>query len=149
MDESGYGVAELQITICQGVAADEGDPGFVKLLSAPAHDLCEYFQVLGTIGRTGDCHGGQRRAAHCVHIAERVGGRDSTEAERIIDNRGEEVERLNERAVCVDPEDTGIIRGRKADEHIGMSPFWYLIQDLDQAGGAQLAGSAGARCHFR
>ena len=88
--------------------------------------------------------GKQGPSAHCVHIAERVGGRDCPKRECVVDDRGKEVHRLNERRFIIQPVDGGIVRGVDADEQVGVTYRWNLPQHLRQVAWTELAGSARA-----
>ena len=47
----------------------------------------------------GDVERGQRRAAHRVDVADRVGRGDATEVVRVVDDRREEVDGLHHRQI--------------------------------------------------
>ena len=57
-------------------------------------------------------------AAHRVDVGERVGGGDPSEVERVIDDRREEVDRLDEREIVAQPVDARVVGGVEADEDV-------------------------------
>ena len=59
-------------------------------------------------------------AAHGIHIAQRIGGGDLAEDVRIVDDGGEEVDRLDERQLRRELIHAGVVGCVKADEHIGI-----------------------------
>jgi hypothetical protein len=61
------------------------------------------------VWKTEDIESGERPASHRVDIGESVGGGDSAEIERVVDNRREEIGGHNQRFGVVDLVDTGII----------------------------------------
>ena len=59
-----------------------------------------------------------RRRAHRVDVGQGVGGRDPAEVERVIDDRGEEVDGLDERQVVAEREHAGVVGAAEADQHV-------------------------------
>ena len=60
----------------------------------------------------------QRRAAHGEDVVERVRRRDPSEERRVVDERREEVDREDERALVVEPVDGRVVRRIEADEEV-------------------------------
>jgi len=63
------------------------------------------------------------------------------EGKGIVDHRRKEVDRLHQRPLLVDAEDTGIGKRDVLREQTGIVKFWYLTQYLGQGLGADLSGS--------
>ena len=61
-----------------------------------------------------------RGGSHRVDVRQRVGGGDPAEVERVIDDRGEEVDRLDDRQVVAEPVDAGVIGGLEPDQDVGV-----------------------------
>jgi len=59
-------------------------------------------------------------AAHGVDVAHRVGGGDGTVVVGVIHHGREEVERLDDRHLVVDPVDGGIVAHLQPDEQVGV-----------------------------
>jgi hypothetical protein len=113
------------------VAASEQPAGRANLRVRGREDLREHLdrQVLGE-GR--DREGEQRRAAHGEDVVERVRRRDRTVVVGLVDDRGEEVEREDDRALVVDAVDRRVVRGREADEQVlGLQGDEALQQRLE------------------
>ena len=64
---------------------------------------------------------GERTAAHRENVGERVGRGDLAVGERVVHDRGEEVDRLHERAVAIETKNAGIIGGGGTDEDVAIS----------------------------
>ena len=60
----------------------------------------------------------ERRAAHRVDVAQRVGRGDRAEVVRLVDDGREEVRREDERALVVDPVHGGVVRRGAAHEDV-------------------------------
>ena len=60
----------------------------------------------------------QRSRAHGVDVAERVGRRDLPEDERIIHDRREEIDRLDQRGAAVKQVDSGVVGCLVANQDI-------------------------------
>ena len=97
------------------------------------------------IGRHAhDVERGERTAAHCKYVGERVGRGDLAVGERIVHDRSKEIGRLHEGAVAIETENAGVIGGRGTDEDIAIWILRKLTQNLRQGLLAQLGSSAGA-----
>jgi hypothetical protein len=57
-------------------------------------------------------------AAHGVNVAQRIGGSDLAENERVVDQRGKEIDRLHEGGVRRDPIDARIVRCLETDQQV-------------------------------
>ena len=62
----------------------------------------------------------QRRAAHRVHVGERVGGRDAAPVVGVVDDRREEVGGEDDGEIVTESVDGSVIRGVEADEQVGV-----------------------------
>jgi hypothetical protein len=87
---------------------------------AAAEDVAQRF-VAQLLERVGDeVQSRDRPAAHGVHVGQRVRGGDPPEVVRVVDDRGEEVDRADDRKRLGDLVDGGIVRGLVADEQSGI-----------------------------
>ena len=84
-------------------------------------------------------------AAHREDVVERVRRGDAPEERWIVDERREEVEREDERALVVELVDDGIVRGREPDEQVLGLGGHEPSQQLVEAGGGVLGSAAAAR----
>jgi hypothetical protein len=94
----------------------------------------------------GDRERQQRRSAHREHVVERVRRRDRPVVGGVVDDRREEIQGEDDRAVVVEAIDRRVVRRGEADEEIlgvhGHEPF----QELLQPRGRILRGATAARC---
>jgi hypothetical protein len=67
-------------------------------------------------GDTHDVQGRERPASHRVHVREGVGRGNLAVHDRIVDNRREEIDGLDERTVAIDAVNTGIVGRSGSDE---------------------------------
>ena len=91
----------LRLVVAQRVAAGEDPAGRAHLLVGGAEDRGERL-VRQALRKGGDREREQRRAAHREDVVERVRRRDAPEERGIVDERREEVEREDERALVVE-----------------------------------------------
>ena len=87
-----------------------------------------------------------RAPAHRVDVGERVGRRDPAEEARIVHDRREEVDRLDDRLAAAQPVDRGVVglaRCRRAGSD--PSPAGTFRSRADRSNWPDLAGAAGAR----
>ena len=90
----------------------------------------------------------QRRAAHRVHVGERVGGGDAAPVVGVVDDRREEVGGDDDREVVAQAVDRGVVGGVEADEQVGVrrrvAEAAHEAEHGAQVGGRELAGAARA-----
>ena len=95
-----------------GVPARDHAARFAHFVPSPLEDSGQ--DRLVQVGREGhDIQGKRHLATHRVHVAHRVGGGYRPEGVRVVHDRREEVERLDERLPLVDEVDSGVIAGRR------------------------------------
>jgi hypothetical protein len=95
MDETGDRVAELDLLIGDAVATQNRAIRLLHFRRAAIHDLGQRVEItFGGIGENRE--GGDGAAPHGVDIAQRVGCGDCAECEGIVDDRREEVDRLDQ-----------------------------------------------------
>ena len=100
----------LRLRVTNRVAAGEDRTRGPHLLGGSSEDGAEH------LGRQlfrerGDREGKERRAAHREDIVQCIRCRDATEGRGIVDERGKEVEREDDRALVVELVDGRVIRG--------------------------------------
>jgi hypothetical protein len=126
------------------VPADDEGAGLADLLVAALQDLDEDVRLELALGEADERERGERLPAHGVDVRESVRRRDPAERARVIDDRGEEVDRLDEGAPLVEPIDGGVRRVLDADEEIGVRDRRKLREDLPQDLGRDLRRSPSA-----
>ncbi len=135
--------------IVDGVPADDLDTGFAGHGSAALHDPAQHFNRQLARRKTDDVEREQRPAAHRVHITERIGCGDAAEIKRIVDDRRDKVDGLNDDSIVVEPICRRIIGGRGADQDRRIFDWGQLAQHLCQVLGTNLARSAAAARQLR
>src|SRR5271156_2413446 len=88
------------------------------------------------------CERADGSAAHGIDIAQRIRGCDLPIGVRIVDHRGEEVDRLDQRQTVAQLVDTSVIGRLKADEDVLVALSGKLREHSVQDGGAELAGAS-------
>ena len=77
----------------------------------------------------------------CVDVAERIRRRDLPEGIRVIDNRREKIDRVDDGEVRPQAKYSGIVGGLRPDQHVRVVEFWQIVQNLHEVGRAELSGS--------
>ena len=96
------------------------------------------------LGPRSDVEREERLGPHCVHVAHGVRGGDSTECERVVDDRCEEVHCCHEGAPVRTTPDSSVVTRLYPYPQVGMHTRFKGRQHLRQLGWAELAGSTGA-----
>jgi hypothetical protein len=125
------------------MAADDGDPGLGRLLGASPKDLAQDLDRT-FLRESDDVEGENRPGPHGVDVREGVGGRDPAEVIGAIDDRREEIDRLDERDFIRQAIDARVVGRGRADEDVWIVDGGKEAQDLRQKLGTELARSAGA-----
>jgi len=90
-----------------------------------------------------------RLAAHGVHIAQRIRRGDLTEEVRVVHNRGEEVDRLDDGNLVGDAVHGGVVAAVVADQKRGIRHIRQVSKNFCQGTRPQLGGSTRRLCHLR
>ena len=142
-DDPGHGEAVLRLGVVHGVAADDEDAGLPGLGGAALEYLDK--DVLRERGGESDyVEGEQRRSPHRVDVAEGVRRGHLSEDVGIVDDRREEIHRLNEGYVVVQAVDGGVVGRADPDQEVGVGGRRQLAQHLRQVRWTKLGSSAGA-----
>ena len=88
---------------------------------------------------------GFRFAAHGVHVAQGIGGRDLAEHVWIVDDRWKEVDRLDDGQFVRQLVDAGIVVGFSPDKHMSVGVLRQMAQNLSDPLRGNLAGSTRTR----
>ena len=117
MNGSGDRVTELDFRIANAVPADDRAIGLNHFAQAAGENALENRGV-GVIGKTDHGERRKRPAAHGIDIAKRVGGRNLAEGVWIIDDRGEKVDRVDERQLGRELIHAGVVGFIEANQHV-------------------------------
>ena len=104
-------------------------------VEAAAQDLAQDVAAEPLEREGDDVQRRERRAAHRVDVGERVGRGDAPEVVGVVDDGGEEVDRLDEREVVAQPEDGRVVARGRADEQPGSVAAGRSAHDRQQVGG--------------
>ena len=95
-------------------------------------------------GKADDVQRGERLAAHRVDVGQRVRGGDLPEEVRIVDDRREEVDGLDEREIVGQHKDPRIVEGLAPDDEARIGLEGQTAQRARQVTRTQLGGSTSA-----
>ena len=94
--------------------------------------------------REGDhVEGDPRRRPHRVDVREGICGRNATEVVGVIDDRGEEVNRLDQRQIGAQPVNGRVVGGIEPDDQVRGRGRDGNARESRRADGVDLAGAAG------
>src|SRR5258707_11418893 len=96
MDGASNRVTKLYLRIAHAMSANHGTAGFHHLGKSAGQDLLQDAEIT-VIRETYKGQRAQRPAPHGVNVAQGIGGSDLAEGVRIIDDGGEEIDRLDQR----------------------------------------------------
>jgi hypothetical protein len=96
----------------------------------------------------GDRERGQRARAHRIDVAQRIGGRDLPVDVRVVDDRREEIDGLDERGPTLPGVDAGVVGVAEIDQDARIGFERDVAQDLGELAWGELARSAGAADHL-
>ena len=122
-DKTAHGQAVLGLIVIDGVAARDGAAGLNALVGAARQNLPRNLNAQAA-GNAQQVHGVARTPAHGVNVRQRVGCRDLTKQERVVDHRREEVDGLNESQVFANTEDARIVGGIEPHEQVVVGHIW-------------------------
>ena len=107
----------LRLGVANRVPACEDRARCANSLVGAGEHLAEHLDR-ELLGKRGDGEREERRAAHREDVVQRVRRRDRTEGSRIVDERWEEVDREDDRALVVQAVDGCVVGGIEPDEQI-------------------------------
>ena len=117
MNGADDGEPVLRLGVANRVSAREQPARLAHLRVGGGEDLGEHLDRQ-LLGERGDREREQRRASHREHVVQRVRRGDRAVVAGIVDDRREEVEREDDRALVVDAIDRGVVRRREPDEQV-------------------------------
>ena len=120
IDRAGDGVAELDLLILHGVAAEQRRRRPRAACRSRRWKIARIVPARALPSETpAIAQRGQRPAAHRVDVADGVGGGDLAVDVRVVDDRREEIDGLHERRPALPPVYTRIVRGPEVDRGHG------------------------------
>ena len=144
IDDTRHREAVLRLRVVDRVPAHHRRAGRLDDLQPSPEHLLEHAVTQPLERKRDDVHRCQGRPAHRIDVRERVGGRDPPEVVRVVHDRCEEVDRLDEREVFAHLEHRGVIPAGRADEHARILGRREVAHDRQQQRRGQLAAAPGA-----
>ena len=142
MDGAGDRVAEFDFRIRHAVSAEHRAAGFAHFFESAEQDGFEHFRI-AVRRESHDRKRRNRRAAHGVNIAQRVGGGDGAEGERIVDDRREEVDGLHQRQIGAQSIHSGVVGCVEADKDVRIGDSRHRAEHFVQQLWTQFRRSTG------
>ncbi len=99
------------------MAADQNRSSLADHLGASPEDLHQY-RFLKTGREPDEVHCRERPCSHGENVRKGVGGGNASVSARVVDHRGEEIDRLHERLLFADAVDAGIGEGNRRREEV-------------------------------
>jgi hypothetical protein len=121
----------------------------MHLILPATKDLSEHLNRQRAHRKANDAQRGQWFASHRVDIGQCIGGRDLAEQVRVVDNRREEVDRLNECEPIRQQENPRVVEGLSTDKDSGIGSRFERREGAGQVTRTQLGGSTGATRELR
>lgn len=134
-----------RLGVFYGVTTSERAFSFGHFIGTTFEDFVDDFVGEFSGRHPDDVHGRDGAPTHGVDIGKGVGGRDLTVEVGVVDDGGEEVQRLNQGRGVVELVDSGIIRSGGANEKVLVGVLAEPTQDLREVflrkfGGSSCAG---------
>ena len=146
---SRHAQTEFGFPIFNAVSACNGDSCFLHLIGGPFQDLLKHFDRKCLFRETNDAQCEQGFPAHRVNIAQCIGRGDRPIRIRIIHDRWNEINGLDDGFPRGYQVDCGIVGGFRTDEEVGIIGLWQSLQDPLQGLRPDLAGAAQRMRIFR
>ena len=143
MNDARDGHPVLQLFVDDAVAADDDGPGRSHALGPTPDDVGEHVEIKLPFRKPDDVEGRDRLAAHRVDVAQRVGGSDLAERVRVVHDRREEIDGVDDRQVVAQAEYSRIVGRLGSDDQIRMIERREAVQHVHQVGRAELRRSTG------
>ncbi len=141
MDDASHGESILRLVVLDAVAADQKDAGLPHLVQAAPEDLAEDFHVHLPDGKADDVQRGERPPPHGVDVAERVRHGNLAECVRIVHDRGEEIDGLDDGQIRTKAVDPGVFRMLHPHDQVRIGDERQILQRFLQVTRTYLAGS--------
>ena len=144
MRSPGDGESVFELRVDDSVSTDDERAGFVYFILTAGENAGKDLEgkVLGWERYDIEC--GERLAAHRVDVGQRVRSSNLTKVVRVVDDRREEIHRLDEREIVAQHEDPRVVEGLTTHENAAVGVHRHAAQRLGQVTRTQLGGSTSA-----
>ena len=117
MDHPGDRISELDLRVADAMPANHRALGLHHFGKAAGQNLFQDRDV-SLIRKANNRQRAERLAAHGIHVAERVDGRDLAKGKGIIHNRSKEIDSLHQCLLGGDSIHSGVVGFVKANQHV-------------------------------
>ena len=149
IDDAGDGEAEDRFRRVDGVTTGQRDTRLFTGGATAVDHLARHFRSQLVDGPAEDRDGHHRRTAHGVDIADRIGGGDAAELERVVDDGHEKVGRADHRAAVAQVVGRRVVARLVAHQQARVGAHGEAaVKDLLQQLGRDLAAAAGTVAVF-
>ena len=121
LDDAGHRIAEHDLFIVHAVAAQERHLLLRQDLQSSPHHLRQDGPIHTLLGKTGHRKGRHRCPGHGPDIIEGIQGGNAPVVEGIVDDRGKEVQRLDQGQIVPETKHSRVVGSVEADQKIGIS----------------------------
>ncbi len=149
VDPASNGQAKLYLVVGDCVATNDYRARRVDDVLPSAENLAEHFDRQLARREGSDVHRGEGLAAHRVDIGQCVGGCNATEVVRVIDDRREEVNGLDEGEIVGQAKDPRVVEGLMTDKQTGINAPGERRERTGEVARTQLGRSTSAARELR
>ena len=142
MNQSSNAHPEFRFGVINAMTAYNADAGFGGFICRAKQDLFEHFERKPLNRESDNIERKQRFCTHGVDITQRICGSYGSKIIRIINNRSEEVECLNNCLIRINQIYRSVVTRCISHQHIGIGCNREFFQDIFQVGGLHLAGTS-------
>ena len=118
MHHSGHRKAVFHFGVGYAVAAHQRHPGLLYFVQSAPQNFLQDGDIHIPAGEADHIHRGYRPAAHRINIADGIGGGNLPETVRVVDNRRDKIDRLNNGDIIGNFVNAGIVQPVDASQHI-------------------------------
>src|SRR5918994_1148924 len=141
MNSAGHGQTVFDLFIDDAVTADDDCAAFFDLIGAAFENFSQDLDVHLSFWKADEVQACLGLAAHGVDVAEGIRRRDLPEGIRVIDNRREEIDCVDDGEVRSQAKYSGVVGRLRPDQHVRVVELWQIVQNLHEVGWAELSGS--------
>ena len=125
MDDTGNRVTKHDLFVVDAVAADQRYAILIQCLQSAAHNLSQDRRIDTFLRKARDRHRRYWCSGHGPYVVNRVERSDATVVVRVVDDRSEEIERLDQRQVVSQTVYSRVVGCIEADNQIRIKRlFW-------------------------
>ena len=134
MNKTRYAKAIFGFFVLNRVSTDDVDTRFFGLVSTTFEDVPQHRNGSrrAVFRKTDNIQRKNGSPSHGIYVTEAIGRGDGSKHIGIVDDRGEEIDGLNDGELIVDTINGAVIGGFCTDEHIWIGDFGQNTQNLSE-----------------